>query len=282
MMAIACSAAAMVSCSDDSDPKFQAPTEFVLNTPALANQYYELTPEGTLVFTCSQPNYGFTASTTYGLQIAMTEDGDVYDIAPEVPTSAQIRVKASDVATGMCVLRGIKNEEQWDDPAAMPLYVRATAQLGSHGSSYITSNWVKLSQVKGYFAVPQPGYIYLVGSPEGWSGPDEANAAHYADWRLFENTENIGSNVYYGVFDMPASPVFRFYTALSGWDGGDSWGSQADDSPIDYSLEPGGSITETLVKGKGSFQFPAFEGGEMTIIVDMNSKKVTFADGNQL
>lgn len=269
------------SCNEEKDPVFQKPTEFVLNTPPMASQYYELTPEGSMVFTCSQPNYGFTASTTYGLEIALTEGGETYSIPAEVPTSATIRVKTQAVAEGICALRGIKSEDDWVDQPARPLWVRATAQLGTHGQSFIESNWVKLDQVKEYFAIPQPGYIYLVGSPEGWKGPDEANKEHYKDWRLFEKTDAIGSQVYYGLFDMPAAPMFRFYTALTGWDA-DSWGSQVDDNPKDVSLEADGSLTETLVKGKGAFNFPGFTGGQMTIIVDMTKEKVTFVAGNAM
>jgi len=268
------------SCNDDKEPVFQSPTKFVLNTPALASQYYELTPDGTIVFTCSQPDYGFTASTTYGLQVALSEGGETYDITPEVPTQASIRIKAADLATAICVLRGLKSEDDWVEEPARPVYVRATAQLGIHGASFIESNWVKLDQVKEYFALPVPGYIYLVGSPEGWVGPDAGNAEHYKDWRLFEKAEAIGSKVYYGVFDMPAAPLFRFYTALTGWDA-DSWGSQADDNPIEYTLA-NGSWNGDIVKGKGSFSFPGFSGGEMTVIVDMNNSKITVVEGNAM
>ncbi|MCC8114498.1 MAG: SusE domain-containing protein [Bacteroidales bacterium] len=281
LMAVAVAALGLTSCNDDTDPKYKAPTNFTLNTPALADQYYELTEDGTLVFTCSQPDYGFTASTTYGIQIALSEGGDTYTIAPQTPTSATIRVKASDVATGMCVLRGIESEDDWTQPGFIPVYVRATAQLGTHGKSYIESNWIELKHVEGYFALPQPGCIYLVGSPCGWPEPSEANAGALADWRIFEKSDNIGSKVYYGVFDMPAAPMFRFYTALTGWDT-DSYGSQVDDAALDFELGDDGSLTETLVKGKGSFNFPNFAGGEMTIIVDMNTLKVTFLEGDQL
>lgn len=283
LMVLASILVGFASCSDDKDPVYQQPTEFKLNTPAMASQYYELTPDGSIVLTCSQPDYGFTASVTYGVQISLTPDfAEFYDIAPETPTSAVIRVKASDVATGMCVLRGIDSEEKWQEIDAIPLYVRATAQLGTHGNSAITSNAVTLERVKGYFAVPVPGYIYLVGQPEGWKGPDAANAEHYADWRLFEKQSEIGSKVYYGVFDIPeGKAMFRFYTALTGWDA-NSLGAQVDDNPLDFELDADGSLTSDLVDGKGSFNFPSWGGGEMTIIVDLNGYKVTFLEGNQL
>ena len=128
-----------------------------------------------------------------------------------------------------------------------------------------------------------PGFIYLVGAPEGWAGPTESNAAHYADWRLFEPESAIGSKVYSGVFDIPAgSAMFRFYTALTGWDA-DSYGSQEEDNPLDFEMVDG-SLATTLVKGKGAFNFPNWEGGKMTITVDMSDEKnmtVTMQAGEQ-
>lgn len=159
------------SCENDKDPVYQQPTEFKLNTPALSAQYFELTPNGTVQFTCSQPDYGFVASANYTMQMALSEGGETYDLTPAVPTDAKISIKASDIATGMCVLRGISDDTQWVEIPAIPVYFRAVCQLAGHPNSLIMSNWVKLDQVKGYFAVPMPGFIYLVGAPEGWKGP---------------------------------------------------------------------------------------------------------------
>lgn len=269
------------SCSNDAEPVFQKPTEFKLNTPPMAEQYYELTPGGSMTFTVSQPDYGFTASTTYGIQIALSEGGDTYDVAPLTPTSAQIRVNAAEVATGITELYGATYGEKWDGHA-LPLFVRATAQLGSHGESFIASNWIQLKQVKGYYAKREPGFIYLVGTPSGWTGPEAANETFYADYRLYEKEDAIGSKVYWGMFQMDAAPIFRFYSALTGWDGGASMGYMVDDAATDFTFGDGTSITETVISGKGSYSFPDFPGGEMTIIVDLNAEKVTFLEGNQM
>jgi len=278
LLAVLVAALGFSSCEEDKDPvlnKMEGKT-FVLNNPALADQYYELTEDGTLDFTvATQPDYGFVASVTYGIQIALSnaEGAETYDVAPLQPNSTQLTVNASDFAMGMCSLLGIAAEEDWTDDMAdpRPVYVRATAQLGDHETSLVYSNWVTLKQVSTYFAVPLPGYIYLVGSPEGWKGPDAANADHYAEWRLFEKNEEIGSKVYYGTFEMPAAPMFRFYTALTGWDA-DSYGSQEEDNPIDVEIGADGTGTYDIVKGKGSFNFPAFTGGTMTLVVDMSKK----------
>jgi hypothetical protein len=66
--------------------------------------------------------------------------------------------------------------------------------------------------------------------------------------------------------------MFRFYTALTGWDT-DSWGSQADDNPIEFEFT-NGEFNYTLVKGKGSFSFPSWGGGKMAFNVDMNTNQL--------
>lgn len=57
----------LTACSDDTDsnPTVVTPTKFVLNTPAAANQPIDLTNSTTVNLTCSQPDYGFPASTGY-------------------------------------------------------------------------------------------------------------------------------------------------------------------------------------------------------------------------
>ena len=59
--------------------------------------------------------------------------------------------------------------------------------------------------------------------------------------------------------------MFRFYTTLNGWNE-DSYGSQYDDSPIDYNWDVD-VITLPLVRGKGLYSFPDFPGGKVRIKV---------------
>ena len=278
IFAVLAFALAFTSCEDDKTPVAQKPTKFVLNTPPLADQTYELTPDGTLKFTVSQADYGFVASATYGIQIALTEEqkAEPMSLASKVPTSAVIEVSAKDMSEAMCKMLGITEPEQWADPAPMKVFVRATSMLGAHESSFIASNWITLSAVKPYYAVPKAAEIYLVGSPEGWVGPTADKADHYADWILSEKSDEIGSKVFYGTFEMPAAPMFRFYTALTGWDA-DSYGSQVDDNPIDVELDGDGLGTFKVVKGKGSYNFTKFNGGSMQIVVNMaDPKKMEF------
>ncbi len=117
-------------------------------------------------------------------------------------------------------------------------------------------------------------FIYLVGAPEGWAGPDEANASHYESWKLYDME---GNGVYTTVkpFEIAAgSFMFRFYTALTGWDQ-DSYGAQEADSPIDIALTDG-VYSGKGMKGKGSWNCPDWAGGKLDIAVDMNTNTVTF------
>lgn len=264
------------ACENPDTPVMQEPTTFVLNTPPFASQNYVLTEDGEIELTCSQPNYGVGVATKYYAQVSLTEDFAKYeDLTNANGNSATILLKEAALAEAICVLQGIDSEEAYAEVAANPVtsvYVRAIASVGEVEWSEITSNVVKLDNVRYYFAVPLPGYIYLVGSPEGWSEPVESNAAKYADWKLYEADDAIGSKVYYGTFEIPAAPIFRFYSALTGWDT-DSYGSQEEDNPIDFEID--GSFSTSIVKGKGSFQFPNYEGGIMHITVDMGQLKLT-------
>lgn len=270
------------SCEEDTDPVYHAPTTFELNTPALQNQYIELTPDGTFELTAkAQPDYGYSAVTNYGCILSLTPDfAETRELAATAPTQSRMTFKSSDLAVAICELKGIESEEDYVEEDPIVVYFKGIAQIaGIENSRIVSSNYVSLNKVKYYFAVPVPGYIYLVGSPEGWAGPTEGNAEHYEAWRLYEADDAIGSQIYTGVFSMPAAPMFRFYTALTGWDA-DSYGSQEADSAIDVEIQDG-VFESPIVKGKGSFNFPNFAGGEMTIVVNMKEMTLQVFEGSQ-
>lgn len=289
-IATVCALVGMASCSQDRDPVYHQPTNFVLNVPAMADQLIELQDGNILELTCSQPDYGFAAAAVYSAQMSLTEDfTESYDLTPMSDGSAKMQIPQGDIATGYCELKGIKSEEDFQTLypngfSVTPIYFRAVCQIAGIENSRIESNVVAYNQILPFFNVAVPGYIYLVGAPEGWKGPDVANADHYANWRLFEAADAIGSKIYSGVFDIPAGDqaMFRFYTALTGWDA-DSYGVQVDDNAIQYpDAFADGTFTHELIKGKGSFWFPNWEGGMMTIVVDMsdpNNMTVTMTAG---
>ena len=290
LLAMAAVALGFTSCEEDRDPVYHNPSQFVLNQPAMADQYIDLTDGNTLELVASQPDYGYSAVANYSAQISLTEDfANFESIIPTDEHQARMTFKQQDIALAMCNLLGVEGEDSFNEryPDGMPymtVYFRAVCQLAGVEGSLITSNVVAYKNIKGYLAVQTPGYIYLVGNPEGWSGPDASNAAHYAPWRLFEPDNAIGSQVYVGVFDLPSAPMFRFYSALTGWDA-DSYGCQVEDNPLDFELVDGSFTGKLLGPGaKGSFNFPNFMGGTVTITVDMsdpNNMTFTMVEGEQ-
>lgn len=294
LLAVAAVAMGFSSCEEDRGPVYQNPTEFVLNTPAMQDQYIDLTEGNTLELVASQPDYGYSAIAQYSAEMSLTSDfSDPVGISPTNPTLARMTFKQEDVAIGLCELLGIEGEDDFNAkyPDGMPymqVYFRAVCQLDGVAGSEIKSNVVSYNHIKGYLAIASPGYIYLVGSPSGWSEPNEANAEHYAAWRLFEPEDAIGSKIYTGVFTIPAGAEFRFYTELAGWgDDGCAWGIGAhevdgdkDDITDEITAE---GLEVKAVHGKGSWILSSWGGGEMTIVVnasDENNLTVTFYAGS--
>lgn len=109
----------LASCETDDTPVVNVPDTFTLNTPATADQYYELAPEGTITLTCSQPDYGFVAAAIYSVEISLDKN-DVYAINTLTPGSTELVFSQDSVAVGMCKLRGIETSDQWTDPGYKP------------------------------------------------------------------------------------------------------------------------------------------------------------------
>ena len=245
----------------DVNPVLQTPTKFVLNNPVMSTQYIELTPTTTVNMTCSQPDYGYAAAANYYAQVSFTEDFAEWAEVNENPYTncGKIEMSGEELAMAMCKLRGVTTEESYVDEAACPLYVRLRAEIkGAPEQSAIISNVVVLSQVKAYYAVKLPGYIYLVGQPSGWNEPSAGNAAHYENWKLLEAEDAIGSKIYSGTFEVAAGQAtFRFYRKLQGWDALDdngviySIGLQVEDKAMDVAFTDG-IFSSAIVDGKGS------------------------------
>ena len=274
------------SCEDPKEvnPVLNTPTEFVLNTPVMQNQYIELTPETCVKLTASQPNYGYAAAADYYVQVSLTEDFADFAEVNEEPyhNLGNIEVNGDELAMAICKLRGIAAKEDYTDEPARTIYLRLRAEVKAMAEqSAIISNVVSLTQVKEYFALKLPGYIYLIGACGGWTGPDAGAAETLASWRLFEADDAIGSKIYSGTFEVAAGQAtFRFYRKLQGWDALDengviySIGLKEADEATDVAFTDG-IFSSAIVDGKGSLNFPGWEGGKMKMTVDLNSYKVT-------
>jgi hypothetical protein len=144
----------LYACEDDRDsnPTLKNPDRFVLNTPKYFTGIYDLKNTKSVLLTCTQPDYGFTAATTYSVQIAVKPSGfseSLFSTLPTTYTTAKIEVDASEMAVALVELLGIANEA--DYPVyPFPVYVRLSAALSGDLGEPL-SNTILLPKVKGYY-----------------------------------------------------------------------------------------------------------------------------------
>lgn len=268
----------LTSCKDDTEPRLEKPTEFVLNTPSMANQTYVLTADNGIDLAVSQPNYGLGVVPNYQTQISFTEDFAKYADIESLSQQAQIRLNGEELAQAMCKLMGYVSNDTEDlySGEARKVYFRVHAFVSNCDYSDITSNMIALTVVP-FKAVKLPARIYVIGDVSGW---DINNGAIYIE------EDAVGSNVFVGTVEFThdqAAAGFRFYQTLGSWgDNGmlPSIGSNADDGTnANVSLD-GGVYTGACVAGKGNWNITNFDGGKLKLTVNMNTMKVTFEDAN--
>lgn len=168
----------MTACSDDNDsnPTIQSPTEFKLNTPALENTPIDLANSSKIILTCSQPNYGYTASVQYTVQVATKPDmSDAVELS-ETSSSAKVAVNASLLASALTNLYVEQGKTEADFPMDVTAYLRLKANIvTSNGNvvegTEILSNVVSLNQIHLLFSLPAvnlPKNVYVTGSFCDW------------------------------------------------------------------------------------------------------------------
>lgn len=308
--ALAFTGSVFTACEKDNneEPKAQQPTDInFLNTPPTANYTYDLANTESVTITLSQPDYGVGTIPTYAVQLSLSPDFNnvpaewKYTGADATPTNyielpstsnkTAIEIPARDIADAINGCRGYNQLDQLEEAGYAdyegPVYLRVRSYFaGASEDVYdlytITSNVICFKQVIGFKSLRLPGYIFLVGAPEGWVGPTPGNAEHYENWKLFEADDKIGSQIYSATFDIPAGQFqFRFYSKLQDWDF-NSIGSQNEDNPVDIALNADGIYSGACVvgkekgEGKGSWQIPGWEGGEVTMTVNLKAKTVEF------
>lgn len=182
------------SCSDDNDsnPTLIQPKEFVLNTPAYANETIDLEKSTGLELTWSQPKYtadNAPINATYEVQVSPTnsftvstdeaaadESGEkVPDYAVLSNTTQKCNISASAEEMDKALVKILKWTEG-NVPAEQEMYVRVNAYIleGTSRLNPVASNSVKLN-VKPYYIELKdavPTMWYLVGNMFGgkWAG----------------------------------------------------------------------------------------------------------------
>lgn len=168
----------MTACSDnnDSNPTIQSPTEFKLNTPALENTPIDLANSSKIMLTCSQPNYGYTASVQYTVQVATKEDmSDAVELS-ETSTSAKVAINAASLASALTNIYVEKGKTEADFPMDVKAYFRLKANIvTSNGNvvegTEILSNVVSLNKIHLLFSLPPvnlPSNVFVVGNFCDW------------------------------------------------------------------------------------------------------------------
>lgn len=278
-------ACSMASCGEDTDPQLQKPTEFTLNTPALASQFYQLTEGGTIDLTCTQPDYGASVITTYQVEVSLDEgfqsvaqnvdgsgDAPAYVTVPGTYKTAKMQISEDMLARSISKLRGIQTIDEYDMINTVfqgPVYIRLVAQVMNEEYTRITSNVIALQNVRSYRAVLEAGRIYMVGDAciAGWN-VDPTNTV----CPLIET--EIGNSLYVGYYELTTGGYFRFYTALTGdWDT-NTYGPGADGTNIEVAATP---FSGAFLEGKGNWVC-TWSGGMTKITVDFGSMKVTFEE----
>lgn len=289
-----CAMGLFTACQDDRDsnPTIKQPTTFVLNTPAVADQYIQLSADNKVNLTWSQPNYGYNALATYQIQVGLvnadgsvkwSEENGVAKYLETTFTQCNVNVSGSEIAEAICELDGFEDKDQYVDMGFRKIAFRVHASiLSSLGTdvagTVIESNTVIFNNMAAYCNIKSLAYLYIVGSCNSWPEPSAKNAETLAEWRIYET--EIGSKVFKGSVVMPEGDLtFRFYSELSGWGSDDnpagSIGWQAKDESAAYEFTDG-VFEGTCMPGKGAWQFNGFAGGTMNITVDRIQNKVKF------
>lgn len=292
VLAAAVSLLGLSSCSDVTEPQFHQPdpATFKMNVPSFQNEYYGLTEDGTFELVLNgQPDYGFSAITQYRVEVSLTPEFEKFiELTPiGTGTQSKMTLKDSSLAMALCQLDGVEDEDGYVDMGVRPVYFRGAAFLeGVEGSFVRTSNVVSLNKVQGFFKLPIPGVIYVVGNYVGeWIGPVDANAEALEPYTLSEKDDEIDSKKYYGTIDFqPTKPeegsIFRFYTALGSWDDNSIGcaGGPDNDTPVEFPDFAAGSVLDhALAKTKDSFKLNNYI-GKLEFFVDLsdsNNPKVT-------
>lgn len=289
-------ASLFTSCKDDRDdnPTFRTPTEFKVNTPAMTDQYIQLSEDNTVHLTWSQPNYGYNAQATYSIQVGVVQDdgsikwsqktikdddgnviGSEDDFMISTYTTCSANISAEGMAMEINQADGVKEIEQYVDKGFRKIAVRVKAALIESNTtevpgSTIISEPVFFNHMRSFGVIKKPAFIYLIGNyASPWIEPKASNAEVLEDWKLVET--EIGNKNFEGTFDLPAGDfIFRFYEKLTGWGADNSWGADVPDmNDVPCKLKDGVFDFKPVVKGQSNWKFESIPAGSYTITFNM-------------
>ena len=163
----------MVACETDRDDNptidlSKKQEAITLNIPTFANSTYDLANTDSVTLTCTAPNYGFPATTTYVVQLSIDED---MSNPSELTTTYYLNrmvVPGREIAMAttkqMINKKGLKQE---DFPVETAAYLRIRAFIEGTPETETLSNIVKLNKIKTKFALPDvtmPDSMFVIGT----------------------------------------------------------------------------------------------------------------------
>lgn len=209
----------------DSNPKLDlshVAEGFVLNTPAYANNTYDLANCKGVELTCSQPNYGegVPYMVRYYVQVSIdptfaegNKDAAFKELSTSFPT-AKMMANGIEFNNAVVDLYQAAHPDA-NIPGAMPVYVRLRAILDGTlqenlGETF--SNVITLSSVRAEYQAPDveyPACLYVVGSSiqNAWSSWKQVAAAYGMPGQ------------YYTVVYVPDGGAFKWGTEEGDWRG---------------------------------------------------------------
>lgn len=257
------------ACDSDreSNPILKQPESFVLNTPAIADNVIDLDNSQTVELTCTQPDYGYTASVTYTVEVSLSESFESFEALSTKFTTAKMKVSASEMAVSTTNLLVASGKTEADFPLTTPIYVRLKGEL-SEGQGIVYSNSIDLN-INLSFSLPPveaPEKLYMIGE--------------FCNWSWDNASEMIPVNSAPGVFwilqYMPENGGFKFNQATS-WDGNDVG---YDKAIINDNFEAGISKSDdgNIVIGKGGWYLIVatveVDGSNLKYTIDINEPAV--------
>ncbi|MDH6303754.1 hypothetical protein M2459_000086 [Parabacteroides sp. PF5-5] len=229
-----------IACEDDRDsnPTYTQPTSFVLNTPGLATASYDLRNAKTVVLTCTQPDYGFTAATTYSVEISLNDTwtGETEDVAATYMaltdnyTQAKLEVSAEEIDKVIVQLSKWSSEGDAPD-SDMNIFVRLKATADASLPA-IYSNSVKLTVLPYYIELKDaaPSFFFLIGNyVGGWDTNMKDVGTSLIPMSLVSNYEydkktGVGKFTYTEYFEAATSN--NGFKLIGMIDGAISWNEQ--------------------------------------------------------
>lgn len=185
MFAAVAATLGLASCNETWDDAAQlkthegTPTVDILNQPILQDQVLMITQEnkdGSILLTCSQPDYGYAAIATYKVQVSLDgkfDDPEKYiEIRQDFYNCAQINPTNNDIAAAVEKLSNVRTEDDLPLPY-QKVYLRLRVFVSqSEANTTYYSNVVSYNQISAdYLAIwvaDIPKDLYLRGGFNDW------------------------------------------------------------------------------------------------------------------